>query len=400
MSKVLILGEEPFYFVRPLVVSLKERYSSLKIGLLETQPNGREDELYEHVFDENVRINIIPNLKQLLKMPFSRSFYKNLIGGLGLKESIRASHILIQVKPVFDRYDIINLHLINKHCLYYMQFIPRNKRIVFSFWGTDLLNPPETSRKLIEKYIRRANRITLHTPEMREIFLSKYGRDLINKVKVTLLVDDTKKLEEVIENLHEKSKTLEEFKRRYSIPQDKIIVTIGHSGHHVDNHLEVIKNLGFLSKEEKSRLYLVLPMTYGCSDTAYFDEIEKTSQAFGLECLIFKEYLPKMENIELRLISEIHIRVPKYDAFSLALSETICSDNIIISATWLPYSRLRISGVYYKEISEYEQLTELMSSILANFDAELNKHHNNHKAVIKMFQQENATENFYKVFVN
>jgi glycosyltransferase involved in cell wall biosynthesis len=341
-----------------------------------------------------------PSLSQMLKAPFYSIFYRSLFRKYGIKESIRASYVSTQIKSVFEEYDVINLHLVNKHSLYFLQFIPTNKRVVFSFWGTDLLNPPAVSRQLIAKYIRRADRITLHTPEMKEIFLSKYGRDLIDKVKVTLLVDDTKKLDEVIEHLSSKNRIIEEFKKRYSISLDKIIVAIGHSGHHGDNHLEVIKNLGSLSAEEKAKLYLVLPMTYGCSDPTYFDEIEKTSLELGLKCLIFKEYLPKKENIELRLVSEIHIRVPKYDAFSLALSETICSDNIIVTATWLPYSRLRMGGVYYKEISEYKQLAQLMSNILGNFETEQLKHQNNHKAIVSMFQQENATEKFYNVFVN
>jgi hypothetical protein len=399
-KKILVIGNEPSDFICPLFKKLSKNYY-LDVNLFELRKKNRKEELINSIFNKNIILNNKIGPFDVLSSFFSPFLYVSFFKFFNLKKAIRNTFTKNKVKPIFLEFDVFNFHLLTQNALSYLDFIPKSKKIILSFWGSDLLNPsPNFNPELISKAINRADAITLHSIEMREIFLSKYGRDLFDKVHIVLVSDDTENLKKIINKIPERESIIAKFKSKYNIISNKKLLTIGHSGHDIDNHIKVLKSLSLLKEELKEGIAVILPMTYGCSDPNYFKEIKEFCRENNLSCIILDTFLSEDEIIELRIVSEIHIRTPKYDAFSLSLCETICSDNIIVTGAWLPYSRFRFSGAYFFEIDYYYKLTDLIENILNNFNEHRLKHQGNHEKIIAMFKDENSSEKFYKVLTS
>ena len=393
--KILVIGDEPSDFICPVFKKLSARYK-LDVNLLEFRKNKKEI-LIKEAFNKSIDLKTKIGLIDVFHSFYNPHFYFDFVKHFNFKLAIRAAFTAKKVKPIFTQHDVFNFHLLTANTLKYLEFIPKSKKIVLSFWGSDLLDPsPQFNPESIRRAVQRADSITLHSIEMREIFLSKYGRHLFDKVHILLVVEDTEMLEKIVSKIPEKERIIVKFKEKYNIPSNHKIVTIGHSGHDIDNHLVVLKSFALLKEAAKKEITLVLPMTYGCKELNYFEEIKMVCKKNHLNCLILDTFLTEDEIIELRIVSEIHVRTPKFDAFSLALCETFCADNIIITGAWLPYSRLRFSGAYFCEIDFYEKLTPLIEKVLLNFRENQRRHAGNHKKIIQMFKDENCSEKFYK----
>jgi hypothetical protein len=399
-KKILVIGDEPSDFICPLFKELSENYY-LDVNLFEFRKKSRKEELINSIFNKNITLESEIGPLDVISTIFSPFLYLSFFKFFNPKKAIRIAFTEKNVKPIFLEFDVFNFHLLSQNALSYLDFIPKSKKIILSFWGSDLLNPtPNFNPELILKAVKRADAITLHSIEMREIFLSKYGRDLFDKVHIVLILDDTENLKKIINMIPKKETITEKFKSKHNISSNKKLVTIGHSGHDIDDHINVLKSLSLLKEELKEGIAVVLPMTYGCNDINYFKEIKEFCRKNNLSCIILDTFLSEDEIIELRIASEIHIRTPKFDAFSLSLCETFCSDNIIVTGAWLPYSRFRFSGAYFLEIDYYNKLTDLIENILNNFNETRLKHQGNHEKIIKMFNDENSSEKFYKALTS
>jgi len=396
--KVLFLGHEVSDFMAPLARKLREEYSYY-IGLFEIRTEKRKEDRIAVSFDANIPPPIESiRINQLLKLIFSSFFYRTIRNYGSLKAAMRHALKYDFYKKAFSEYELFNIHLVNVHSLAYIDFMPARAKIILTFWGSDLLNTRDESKEAVAKAVDRADCIMVHSVEMREILLAKYGRELYDKVKISLLIDDTSRLKEVVDRLPQKKGIIKNFKKKYGIPDERRIVTVGHSGRSLDSHVAIIEAIGKLEEKYKKDVFLVLPMTYSFETKDYIESVERLLKNNGLDALILKDYLSEEELYESRLASEILVRLPKYDAFSLALSESICSDNIIVSASWLPYGRLKRFNIYYHELDYYADITKALQQILNNFSLELERHKGNHQKMFKLFQSEKISFNYNEVF--
>ena len=87
----------------------------------------------------------------------------------------------------FSEFDIINIHFLRPDFLKQIDFTSSKHRIFLSFWGSDLfqLSGVENYSKQLNAF-NRADIISLHHPEMEQVFLSKFGKNLKHKVRKTI----------------------------------------------------------------------------------------------------------------------------------------------------------------------------------------------------------------------
>lgn len=395
MKKVLIIGNEPSDFVLPLLSDLINDHN-IKIGLFELRKLKPKQKEIDKLDIEDIKLPDKPQPIIILKIFLSKFFYIELFKSFNLRESLRTANFYLQCDKFF-KYDTYNFHMVNFASLYYLKFVPKNKRVVLSFWGSDLLSTLDRSKAAVEKAVIRANAITINTVELREIILAKYGRDLYSKIKVAFLFDHADHFNPILEKLSNKQEIISGFKKAHGIEQDKKIVVIGHSGHHIDNHLVILTEMAKLEKNFKENICVVLPMTYGCKDQRYLQDIRNFCDKNDLNHRVLNQYLSHDDIINLRIASEIHIRLPKYDSFSLSLCETICSNNIIITGLWLPYGKFKLNGVYHREIEFYEDLNKILKTCLLDFDNEIKQYSNNNKAIIELFKKADSSNKFNKI---
>lgn len=401
--RILVLGREVSDFMCPLFKAVREKYG-VTADLFELRDKSQLATCSATSFDNILDIPLV--IKKypksfILSAILSGDFIKQLFTTYNFRNAVRNSVLHKKIRPIFEQYDIVHVFFMTPELFHFFDALSTSKRLVVSMWGSDILqNNQFFDYNQQAKLISKADIVTVHQKEMRELFLSKYGREYVDKVREMLVVSDVSFLSKFINAIPNKSSLIISFKKRYGINDDKRIVVVGHSGHTIDNHTSIVKALTPYKGSIANRICLVFPMTYGCDTPDYFDEIAGLCNAMGVQFVILKSFLTLEEMIELRLASEVLLRLSKFDAFSLSLCETLCVGNVVVTGTWLPYSKLRGNGVHFDEVYEIEDIGPKLVDILDNYDVYASKCVNNASKVLAVFENENSVDKLNKIYTN
>jgi hypothetical protein len=398
--KVLVIGREVSDFLCPLFQSINEK-GEYEVHLLETRDASPKQAEIIQSFASYHTINTSLSFyskTEWVKAMFSVHFWKGIFKGESARENLRNVLAAKTAAPLFSAMDIFNIQFLTNDALYFARFIPKNKKLVLSFWGSDLFQcNTDFSYREQERVINRSAQITLHSSEMKNIFLSKFGRHLQDKVHHFFLVDMYKALHPFYKKRNEKEKLTALFREKYGIDAGKTVIAIGHSAHDIDNHIQIIEALKNLRSNIKNQCFFLLPMTYG-AEPGYLEEVEQACKQSGICFKIFSQFLPGEDITGMRFCSEIVIRLSKFDAFSLSICETVCSGNIVVAGTWLPYGVLRAAGIYYRETDSFDNLTAIVEDTVANKASYLQACSGNAAKMMQLFQSQNVSENLTKLF--
>ena len=400
--KVLVIGSEVSDFLCPMYKKMQEDYP-LHIDLIEPRKEWRNQELINASFVTHHKIST--ELKsyskaQQLSSIFKSKFWKTFLQTFNTRESVRSGVVQANFTPLMQGYDVICFHNLSTPVLWLHQFVPAGKKLVYSFWGSDLFRNNwlfhlETQAEALKK----AQHIIVHSMEMRLIAMAKYGWQYENKITALVSTDIAKALEKYSDNDQLRDKYLFSFKQRHNIASEDTLVTIGHSAHEIDNHLFILQQIARLDKQVLNKCTFILPMTYGI-EADYFNEVEAACKAANIKYIILNQFLEDDEMMELRYASEILIRLSKYDAFSLSLCETLAAGNIAIVATWLPYGALRSAAVFYKEINAFEKLPQMLCDVLENKEKYKQDSRNNGKKISDIYRQQNTIATLAKIYMS
>lgn len=265
-------------------------------------------------------------------------------------------------KELFAPFDIVNIHYCAPGFLQQLDYVQPSQKIMLSFWGSDLFQ--ETG---IEAYtaqlqaIEKADAITLHTPEMEQIFLSKFGRAFQAKIHKTIFGCHQERFD-MINQLQQQPTKIRAFKEKYNIPNNKTIVQIGYSGAKGNQHVAVIQELTKHAASLKDELFLLLPTTYNNTDSTYASLLETTLKNSIFEHAHLTAYLTDEEVLLLPIIADVHINVRDADALNNAMIEAFYAGCWMILGAWLPYGILRRMGFKYNEVVDLSEIPKLLSN--------------------------------------
>lgn len=398
--KVLVVGHEPTDFVCPIFRDLKEKYG-YEIDLFETRGIERTKPCAKQAFDHQHDISI--GMKSYSKAFIAGAvltpyFVQTLVKTRSANEAVRKAVLYKRLKDVIPQYDIVHIFFLTDELFLFVDALKKAKKLVISFWGSDIFqNNHDFDYDKQKVLVRRADAITVHHKEMKLIFLSKFGRELNGKVKEVLVVSSADSLEKFIKAIPQKQELISSFKARYNIPEDKRVVAIGHCGERYDNHYDTVRVIGTMERKWIDKTCLVFPMTYGY-DEDYAREVECLCNEIGVQSVFLTSYLSLEELVELRLASEVMLRISELDAFSLALTESLCAHNVVVSSSWLPYSKFRANGVYYEEVYDIEDVGEKLTRILKDYNSYAERCINNSANVVKVFNKERSEEKLKQVY--
>ena len=264
-------------------------------------------------------------------------------------------------RPIYDLYQF---HFCVANRLRYLDIVPPQAKVICSFWGSDLLRASGLFEYAHQRRaLARADAITVQSLEMREILLSKFGRELFPKVHCVPfplneqfydLIDQTANQPDHIENL----------RRSLDVPQGRLLVTVGHNGNPANNHLAIIKALARLPASDKSAATWVFPMAYLKKDPSYARACEREAAAAGLEVRVPTRYLDWQELAAFRVATDILIHLPASDALSSTVIETAYAGNSVITGGWLPYGLFRKAKLPLITIDDIEELPSCFSETL------------------------------------
>lgn len=383
-NKVLVLGVEQNNFLSFLYGTLKKTYPNFTI----TVPNYKELNAASEANDwmyTNEGVKRGYSISSLIKAFFSivvtkhffQTFFFILFFELKLKKAIHFFIESIREKAFFIRndnfvsYDTFHFHYLQYSYLRKVFFVPKNKKIVCSFWGSDLMRTSDTfNHYFVKKVLNRATLITCQTMEMREIVLSKFGRNLLDKVQVVQFPIDDKVFQGIDAQVSD-AKALSQFKHTFGYSDAKLNVQIGHNANPQNNHLQIIDALA--NCKEKDKLHLFVHLGYGISDSekpSYTNELESALKSSGISYTVSEAFFTHDTLVFSRLAADLFIHTPVSDALSATMTEMLYAGSVVVSGSWLPYKTFRKIGLHYHEIDTFYEISEVVNAVLANYSIE------------------------------
>lgn len=295
-------------------------------------------------------------------------------------------------------YDIYHFHFCVPNNLIIVNFLPKRSNIIMSFWGSDLLRIKGVSNVFyVRNALKKASKITVQTPEMAEILLTKYGCEFRPKVQ-----DIRFTLSETIFNNIDTYKTdysiLASFKEKYSIEKETFIVALGHNAFQENNHVKMIEVLTELPQTYKNRITFLIHLGYGGNE-AYKNELMNIIETNEeLNFVVIKDYFDKNEIAKLRVITDVLVQMPTTDALSGAMTEVLYAGNIVITGKWLPYGFLSRNGIKFKEISDFSMLPRALKDCIDNNMKNKQEIISNRQCIRALLFPERTTKDWINLF--
>ncbi|WP_396156678.1 hypothetical protein [Flavobacterium sp.] len=383
-KKILVLGLGQNNFLSFLYSTLKKFDASYSISV----PFYNEitsDSSHETWMYDNKKIvlknNLISIVRALFFCLFSKHFYQTFYFILFVEKKMgKAFHFCYKqliAKSFFIRnnnfqdYDTFHFHFMQYSYLRELFLVPKNKKIVCSFWGSDLLRTNDILNfYFVKKALNKATIITCQSQELKEIILSKFGRNLTDRIQIALF-PTYEKIYDLMDVNEQNQEAINLFKSNNSYSNDKLNILIGHSGSTANNHLKIIKTLE--NVKHKNKIHLIINLNYAITlseKELYTKELTEVLNRLDISFVILEKFFVNDELAVSRLASDIFIHAPISDALSGTMLELLYASNIVITGSWLPYKTYRKANLNYHEIYDFGELSEKLDFIIDTISSE------------------------------
>jgi glycosyltransferase involved in cell wall biosynthesis len=234
--------------------------------------------------------------------------------------------------------------------------------VIFSVWGSDFYRAKSINLWLKKRILKDADIITFANEQTRDDFVKVIPTNAVFKIcRFGLLPLD------YLENLNS---TKQQSRYFLNLPENKIIITIGYNLNPNQQHLKIIKEIKKLrNKDYYNDLFLLVPLTYPADKHNYTPELVKKLESAGLQFHTIGNYLSEIENAHLRNCSDIMIQLQTSDQLSGAMQEYLCTENLVITGSWLPYKILLEKGVNMILINSISELSIILDKTISNFES-------------------------------
>jgi len=398
-KKILVLGLGQNNFLSFLYAKLKKYNSSLIISApFFTEINAESNNefwMYENNTIKKEK-TFLPILKSFSSCLFSKHFYQTFFfiffveGKMGkalhfLFKQIQAKAFFIQNKN-FEEYDTFHFHFMQYSYLRELFLVPENKKIVCTFWGSDLLRTNDILNfYFVKKALNKATIITCQSDELKEIIMAKFGRNLFDKIQIAIF-PVSEKIYDYIDLNYTKKEAIANFKSIYGYANDKINVLIGHNGSPFSNHLNIINALEKI--RNKNKIHLIVNLNYAITANekkSYKITLTEALNKSGCSYVILEKFFVDEELAISRLASDVFIHAPISDALSGTMLELLYASNIVITGSWLPYKTFKTAGLSYFEIGNFSELSDKLDAIIDAFVSEKERTLKNKDLIRKYF---------------
>ena len=227
-------------------------------------------------------------------------------------------------------------------------------------WGSDILRatPEEISRM---EYAYSGCRYIKAATSLQAAVSEKYGGRYDHKFRTVYLgVGDFDAIDAV------KDSTVSALHESITANKEDVIIACGYNAHRPQQHLRIIDCLASLPEDVKSRLVLLLQMTYP-SDPEYIGMVEEAASRHGLRYKLFDKHLSDEEVAAVRKLCDVVVNMQITDAFSASLQGHIYAGGILLAGEWLDYPVLDNNGIYYIKVN-FDTLTGTVADVLARMD--------------------------------
>jgi hypothetical protein len=121
----------------------------------------------------------------------------------------------------------------------------------------------------------------------------------------------------------------------------------------------MIEALTALSSGAKSRLFILMPMTYP-DNQAYREEVRKSLVSADVEYRIMDKIVSPEDMGRVRIVSDYAVNIQTTDSLSGSIQEHMFAGSSMIVGKWLPYAVFETMGVPLQRIESPEEITSIM----------------------------------------
>jgi len=377
--KILLTGHCSSFFIIPWVTAIKKVDPNLDFYVLglnnpATEIDAAEKELFLEIYEKESTYTEITGSK----LPILKSYVQDKGIGYTLKKVLNfktfkndvIDHFWQKKKEkwaeriLFDK-DIVFIHYLNLKNLELIKYIKPEIKLVLCFWGSDLLQESSEETLLgLRLALKRADFVSVQNHGMRFICCTKYGWDLLPKIRVAPFIPNYKILNEINHSSKEEAKS--KLGQLFKIPTNKIWLSCGYRSIPIVQQAEIIDALSKLPVSLKNNIVLILTMNYGNKDKEYTNRILQTAKKSKLEYIIIDRYLTDEELAALRKAMDIFIHFPMTDAMSATIIEHMYAGNLVITNSSLPYARFRKFNLSYSEVDEVDEVAKHVETGIMN----------------------------------
>ncbi len=274
--RILVTGLDQSNFITQLYSGIKQQKNGLYIAVTGLRLHGTQnkensdDYIFDKIYNPS-KNKFIYLPAAALRLVFSKWFYQLLIYILFVegkfKKAVHFCTSAIKEKAFYNSnnsfgdFDVFHFHYMQYSYLRGVWMVPAGKKIICSFWGSDLLRTADNfNHFVVAKALQRADVITVQSVELREIVLAKYGRQLKGKIRLAQFALSQHTFSAIDEVSGNKA-LAKGFCLANNIDYDKVKTVIGHNASNYNNHIKIIEALALVKSKDK--LFVIIPFAYG-----------------------------------------------------------------------------------------------------------------------------------------
>ena len=410
-KKILVLGVNQNNFLSFLYSKLKS-FDSTFIIVAPFVKDLNKNVIHDSwMYDNNLvchKKSFLAILQSIFLVFFDKHVYQTFFFILLVEKKIKKSfhfvfkHVQAKIffitNNYFNEFETFHFHFMQYSYLRELFLVPKGKKIVCTFWGSDLLRTSDVFNfYFVKKALNRANIITCQSLELKEIILSKFGRNLDDKIKIAIFPVDEKIYEDIDLNRNQEN-VINSFKEKYEYSLSKINVLIGHNGSALNNHVKILESLKAI--QNKDKIHLIVNLNYALDANKKLEYKAKLTQLLeqsGMSFVLLETFFSKEELAISRLATGVFIHMPISDALSGTMLELIYASSIVITGSWLPYKTFRKAQINYYEIDDFSEIQFKLDSLIENFQSEKERATNNKGLIQKYFFTDTLIENWAQI---
>jgi len=325
----------------------------------------------------------------------NNSYSKKLNKYARIKFSDRIMRPLL-INKILKEYDFdkVNFQFLYWHYIFCVRtFVQVKAEIFITIFGSDFYRAGSIKKRFIYPYILKRVHSIIFTNNKTKQDFNQYYKNL-KDVKKYVCRLGLPALSYIDKNREEKTK----LNKHFSLPTQKIIVSVGYNLTKEQQHIKAIDAIELLEKEEKEKLHIVFPLTYGGSKE-YLESIEKyLAKHATFSYTILTKYMDNNEISKLRIVTDIMINILETDQFSGSMQEHLYANNVVIAGTWLPYETMREKGIFMKGVKSIDTLHTILSEVLENLQEMIEKSRYNTKYISELSSWDNVISCWKDIF--
>lgn len=280
----------------------------------------------------------------------------------------------LQVRKFLKSVDVIHYHFIT-FILYPVVFAFRKMEACkkcASIWGSDYYKLSRLVRTLNYFLYYNFDAISFANSDTLNSFAMRYPK--LSR-KLHAIAFGLNPLDDIDALLIEENRI--QSKEKLGLSNFDKVVCIGTNASSNQNHLDILEGLNLLEPLTKKSVFFVIPLAYPKGATEYISQIHEATERIGLENFSLETaYVSGKDLARQRVVPDILIQLQNTDQFSGVMQEVMYAGGEVITGSWLPYDVLKENNMYYRTVSDIQQIAHELESSLKRGITEEEKNKN------------------------